>query len=59
MAIFRQVNAVHGEPRHHAILGIDGGSEHETIRARLMTKFGVHPVFYEIDPIGRPSSKST
>ncbi|HTE45275.1 MAG TPA: SIR2 family protein [Gemmatimonadaceae bacterium] len=49
MAILRQVNVAVGftEPRHVALVGLDGTEDREIHRGRLIKKFGINPVFYD------------
>lgn len=49
MAIMRQVNVAVGftEPRHVALVGLDGTEDREIHRGRLIKKFGINPVFYD------------
>jgi hypothetical protein len=47
MAVFREVNAVHGGARHYAVLPADPCRQDlEDLRDRYRAKYGVHTLFY-------------
>lgn len=55
MSIFRQVNSIHRQPRHFALLSAKKGESVENARARYEIKFGVTPIYYEEEEVKRKS----
>ena len=50
-AIFRQVNSIHREPRHYALLAVEPDEPHDAVEAareRFKEKYGIVPIFFRI-----------